>query len=84
MGDLDVDRKELAKAVDGALQEIGQGAGERSVATPGGAISGSLGRRGKGHGPGAVDVLCRVSGSVGSIRCLAGRMPDGLDEPERA
>ena len=36
MGDLDVDRKELAKAVDGALQEIGQGAGEMGVATPGG------------------------------------------------
>ena len=31
MGELDVERKELVKAVDGALQEIGQGAAEMRV-----------------------------------------------------
>jgi hypothetical protein len=38
MGELDVERKELVKAVDGALQEIGQGAAEMRVATPGGRL----------------------------------------------
>lgn len=38
MGELDFERKELVKAVDGALQEIGQRAAEMRVATPGGRL----------------------------------------------
>ncbi|MEF8759145.1 MAG: hypothetical protein V5B36_05320 [Candidatus Accumulibacter sp. UW25] len=38
MGELDFDRKEVVKAGDGALQEIGQGTAEMRVATPGGRL----------------------------------------------
>jgi hypothetical protein len=38
MGELNFDRKEVVKAGDGALQEIGQGTAEMRVATPGGRL----------------------------------------------